>query len=87
MAADDAVAVRRAVRSGVEQVRAHELLGVRDRVRARPGLAVGGFLGRDGTGGDCPVLGGGGIRLAPPRLSETTRVGAGRRVATGGAAK
>ena len=84
---EDAVTVRRAVRGGVEQVRAHELLGVRDRVRPRPGLTVGGLLGREGARGYRPVTRRGGIGVAPPRLGETTRVIRGGRTPVRGASK
>ena len=87
MSADDTVAVRRAVHSGVEQIGAHELLGVRNWIRSGPELTVTRLPGRDGTRRDGTVLSGGSVGLAPPRLGEAARVGAGRRVAAGGTAE
>ena len=81
MPADDAIAVGRAVHARVQQIPAHEVLGIGDGVCARSGLSVGGFLRGNRARGDDAVAGRGSVGLAPPRLVEATGV-VGRRRAT-----
>ena len=80
---DDTVAVGRAVHARVQQVRVHKVLRVRDRIRARPGLAVGRLLGGHSPRRNNTVVRRRCVRLTPPRLIKTTRILARRTVAPG----
>ena len=74
MSAYDAVAIRCTVNPRVQQVGVHEVLRIRDRVRARSQLTVGQLLPGDGTRGDHAVTSRSRVGLAPPRLIKATRI-------------
>ena len=72
--ANDAVAVSGAVDTRVQQIPAHQLLGIRDGVGTRAELAVGKLTRLHGTRRHNAPTGCCRVGLAPPRLIKTTGI-------------
>ena len=68
------VTIRRAIDPRVQQIRVHQILRIRDRIRPRPHLTIGKLPGRKRARSDRPVAGRGRIRFAQPRLIKPTRI-------------